>query len=106
MSMSASASIGSVSWKFFSRDCDRTLLFLYWLDILDDIVLPDGETRMAILGGGATYARWVCAFGTIRWDRFGGWSNFPTSCQEELAGSLTCAGCSGGKRQRARLAGL
>ena len=53
--------------------------------ILDDIVLPDGETRMEILGGGATHA----AMGMRAWAKSVGivapvGDNFPSERLEEL----------------------
>ncbi|MBI5830655.1 MAG: hypothetical protein HZB20_14195 [Chloroflexi bacterium] len=61
--------------------------------IIDDIVLPDGQTRMAVLGGGATHA----AIGLRVWsDRVGVCAavgrNFPESLRAELAGAFDLRG--------------
>lgn len=53
--------------------------------IIDDIVLPDGETRMAVLGGGATHA----AAGMLIWG--------------QRAGLVACAGFDLPKAARQRL---
>ena len=61
--------------------------------IIDDIVLPDGQTRMGVLGGGATHA----AIGLRVWsDRVGVCAavgrNFPESLRAELAGAFDLRG--------------
>ena len=61
--------------------------------IIDDIVLPDGETRMGVLGGGATHA----AIGMRVWsERVGVCAaighNFPESARAELAAAFDLRG--------------
>ena len=61
--------------------------------IIDDIVLPDGQTRMGVLGGGATHA----AIGLRVWsDRVGVCAaigrNFPESLRAELASAFDLRG--------------
>lgn len=64
---------------------EQELFFSVGSIILDDIVLPDGETRMAILGGGATHAAmgmraWTDAVGIVA--PIG--ENFPPDRLEQL----------------------
>ncbi len=41
------------AWRKFGSD---PMFFSIGSVIIDDIVLPDGQTRMGVLGGGATHA--------------------------------------------------
>lgn len=61
--------------------------------IIDDIVLPDGQTRMGVLGGGGSHAAmgmrvWAQSVGLVA----GVGANFPAALFDEMAGAFDVSG--------------